>query len=185
MPKRKNRVRTALIASAAVALLAGGTVSASADTSSDDQTTATTTASDDVTFDFGADAVSSPVDDGSGGLVRPLSGGETSTKLSNGRLYFEARNGQDVTGNASYRPYFYSATKYSKSGGSDVQVKLGLYGDDAIFKYPDGWRTVKKGQSFEHNWGRKKISLMGTCSVAGFLTAQGQDTFYTPYVNMC
>ncbi|MFF7883349.1 hypothetical protein ACH40F_44810 [Streptomyces sp. NPDC020794] len=181
MLKHMNHVRAVLIAGAAVALLVGGTATASADNLTDDQQT-TVTSSDDATFAFSDDAVSVQVNDGSGGGVQTR-GGETSTKLTNGRLYFEGRNGRDVSGNSDY---YYSATKYVKSAGSAVKVKLGLHTDNGEFTYPSsGWLGVGKGDTVQHSWGAKKVSGAGSCSVAGFLTADGQSDFFTPYVGIC
>ncbi|MFF4358493.1 hypothetical protein [Streptomyces sp. NPDC001604] len=181
MLNHKNRFRAALIAGAAGALLAGLTSTASAETVINDQQAAAIS-SDEAPFDFSENAVSAPVNDGSGGAMQPR-GGETSTELSNGRLYFEGRNGRDVSGNSIY---YYSATKYTKSAGSGVSVKLGLFSDNGSTRFPaSGWLGVAKGDTVQHSWGAKKVSSAGDCSVAGFLTADGQGDFYTPYENIC
>ncbi|MFF9670588.1 hypothetical protein ACF1GS_02645 [Streptomyces eurythermus] len=117
------------------------------------------------------------------GATTPASagtGGTTSTKLSNGKLYFEARNGSVVSGNSSV---FYGATKYEKNEGSKVYVTLMMVTSEALFK--DTQKAVSAGQSVSHSFGAQSIAKYAPdCSATGLMDAT-TGKYYTPPVTFC
>ncbi|MEU2436931.1 hypothetical protein ACFY9A_10330 [Streptomyces rubradiris] len=107
-------------------------------------------------------------------------GGTTSTKLSNGKLSFEARNGSVVSGNSSV---FYSATEYEKSGGSKVYVTLMMVTSEALFK--DTQKAVSARQTISHSFGAQSIAKYAPdCSATGLMDAT-TGKYYTPPVTFC
>ncbi|MFD8005300.1 hypothetical protein [Streptomyces mirabilis] len=107
-------------------------------------------------------------------------GGTTSTKLDNGTLYFEARNGSVVSGNSSV---FYGATKYKKTGGSKVTAYLKMVTGEAIFSSPQ--KTVSSGATIDYSFGAKSIARFAPdCDASGLMDAStGQ--YYTPSISFC
>ncbi|WP_459738534.1 hypothetical protein [Streptomyces sp. E-15] len=107
-------------------------------------------------------------------------GGTTSTKLSNGKLSFEARNGSVVSGNSSV---FYSATQYEKTGGHKVYVTLKMETSEAVFK--DTEKSVSKGQKVAHSFGAQSIAKYAPdCTATGRMDAT-TGTYYTPPMTFC
>ncbi|WTO37653.1 hypothetical protein OG399_26295 [Streptomyces achromogenes] len=107
-------------------------------------------------------------------------GGTTSTKLSNGTLKFEARNGSVIDGNSSV---FYSATEYDKSGGSKVYATLKMETSNARFS--DTEKAVSAGQSISHSFGAKSIAKYAPdCWAVGLMDAS-TGKYYTPHVSFC
>ncbi|GHH18126.1 hypothetical protein [Streptomyces rubradiris] len=107
-------------------------------------------------------------------------GGTTSTKLSNGKLKFEARNGSVVSGNSSV---FYGATEYEKSGGSKVYVTLMMVTSEALFR--DSQKAVSAGQKVSHSFGAQSIAKYAPdCSATGLMDAT-TGKYYTPPVTFC
>ncbi|MEU0008415.1 hypothetical protein ABZ079_30235 [Streptomyces sp. NPDC006314] len=107
-------------------------------------------------------------------------GGTTSTKLSNGKLSFEARNGSVVSGNPSV---FYGATEYDKSGGSKVYVTLMMETSEGLFK--DKQKAVSAGQSISHSFGGQSIARYAPdCTATGRMDAT-TGKYYTPPVTFC
>ncbi|MGW0731367.1 hypothetical protein [Streptomyces sp. NPDC002851] len=107
-------------------------------------------------------------------------GGTTSTKLSNGTLYFEARNGSVVSGNSSV---FYAATSYKKTGGSKITAYLKMSTENAVMSSPK--KTVTKGRTIDHSFGARSIARWAPdCDAAGLLDAS-TGKYYTPNVSFC
>ncbi|WP_445282426.1 hypothetical protein [Streptomyces sp. DSM 118148] len=107
-------------------------------------------------------------------------GGSTSTKLSNGTLKFEARNGSVVSGNSSV---FYGATEYDKSGGSKVYATLRMETSEALFS--DSEKAVSAGQTISHSFGAKSIARYAPdCWAVGLMDAS-TGKYYTPRVSFC
>ncbi|MYW17005.1 hypothetical protein GT039_15750 [Streptomyces sp. SID2955] len=107
-------------------------------------------------------------------------GGTTSTKLSNGKLQFEARNGSVVDGNSSV---FYSATEYDKSGGSKVYATLKM--ETSVAQFSDTEKAVSAGQSISHSFGAKSIAKYAPdCWAVGLMDAS-TGKYYTPHVSFC
>jgi hypothetical protein len=105
----------------------------------------------------------------------------TSTKLSNGTLYFTAEDGSVVSGNSSL---FYGVTKYAKSGGSTVNVYLKMDTKNAIFSSPQ--KTVSSGQTVEYSFGGKsKAQYAPDCKATGLMDASNGGPYYTPTVTFC
>jgi hypothetical protein len=104
----------------------------------------------------------------------------TSTKLSNGTLYFEAQDGSQVSGN---RTLFYSMTKYTKTGGGSVSIRLGLDTTDRR-KLTDAM-TISSGQTKAHSWGGlSKAVYAPDCAASGYMQAT-TGSYYTPTVHFC
>ncbi|MEU0384353.1 hypothetical protein [Streptomyces chartreusis] len=102
-----------------------------------------------------------------------------STSLSNGTLTISEQDGCQVTGNCSL---FYSSTSYKKTGGSKVDIRLGMTTSDEMFL--DTWKTISKGQTVSHSWGGLKKSRVSDCTIVGYMKASTGD-YYTPPVNVC
>lgn len=104
----------------------------------------------------------------------------TSTKLSNGTLYFEAQDGSVVNGNSSL---FYGATKYTKTGGSAVYITLKMETYNAIFS--DSQKQISSGQTISHSFGGISKSFYAPdCAATGLMDAT-TGTYYTPTVHFC
>ncbi|MFJ4563960.1 hypothetical protein ACIP4U_09625 [Streptomyces caelestis] len=102
-----------------------------------------------------------------------------STSLSNGTLTISEEDGCKVTGNCSL---YYSSTAYKKTGGSKVDIRLGMTTSKELFL--DDWKTISKGQTLSHSWGGKKKSAVPDCTIVGYMKASTGD-YYTPPVNVC
>ncbi|MFE1175219.1 hypothetical protein [Streptomyces sp. NPDC058773] len=109
------------------------------------------------------------------GATAAYAGGSTSTKLDNGRLYFEARNGREI-GQSSSK--FFTGIKYTKSGGGPVTAQLQLHTDDIVVK--GKVRTVKKGHSIKAGW-VLPVSDASDCKAVGVMIANG-SWYETPWV---
>ncbi|MFF1296494.1 MULTISPECIES: hypothetical protein [unclassified Streptomyces] len=107
-------------------------------------------------------------------------GGSTSTKLSNGTLKFEARNGSVVSGNSSV---FYGATQYNKTGGSKVYATLMMETSTALFQ--DSQKAVSAGGSISHSFGALSIARYAAdCTATGRMDAT-TGKYYTPTITFC
>jgi hypothetical protein len=102
-----------------------------------------------------------------------------STSLSNGTLTISEEDGCKVTGNCSL---YYSSTSYKKTGGSKVDIRLGMTTSKEL--YQDKWRTASKGQTVSHSWGGLKKSAVPDCTIVGYMKASTGD-YYTPPVSVC
>lgn len=104
----------------------------------------------------------------------------TSTKLSNGTLYFEAQDGSQVSGN---RTLFYSMTKYTKTGGSATSIQLALWTSEQLWKADAV--TISAGQSKAKSWGGlPKASWAPDCKATGYMVASS-GKYTTPTVTFC
>lgn len=110
------------------------------------------------------------------GATVAYAGGSTSTKLDNGRLYFEARNGREIDQSPSK---FFTGIKYTKTGGGAVTAQLQVHTDDIVLK--GKVRTVKKGHSIKAGWARP-VSDASDCKAVGVMIAEG-NWYETPWVH--
>ncbi|MFJ9466739.1 hypothetical protein [Streptomyces caniferus] len=111
------------------------------------------------------------------GSTAAYAGGSTSTKLDNGRLYFEAHNGREI-GQSSSKVY--AGAKYTKTGGSGtVYAQLRVSFDKGLYK--DTEKAVKKGHSIKYSLS-VPVSVASDCSAVGVMISGGK--FYeTPYID--
>ncbi len=105
--------------------------------------------------------------------------GSKSTALSNGTLTIYADDGCLATGNCSL---YYSSTSYKKTGGSAVDVRLGM--DTSTELFLDSTKTISAGQTLSHSWGGKPKSRVDDCTIVGYMKATTGD-YYTPPVSVC
>lgn len=104
----------------------------------------------------------------------------TSTKLSNGTLYFEAVDGYKVSGNHSL---FYSTTKYKKTGGSTTSIQLALWTETKLTKTDA--MSISAGQTKSKSWGGlPKASWAPVCKATGYMVASS-GKYTTPTVTFC
>ncbi|WP_240139961.1 hypothetical protein [Streptomyces sp. MUM 178J] len=105
----------------------------------------------------------------------------TQTKLANGVLKFEANDGGHVSGNSGL---FYSATTYTKTGGSRVDIILKLQTSEIIKAGPK--KSVSKGQTVGHSFGGlSKARYAPDCRVSGLMNASNGGPYWTPSVKFC
>jgi len=104
--------------------------------------------------------------------------GSTSTKLSNGTLSFDSTNGRLVSGNSSL---FYSAVKYSKTGGGSISLKFLV--DVGSKTYTSPSYSMTSGQSKTHSFGGNPVP--SSCRSTGGINVSGQGYFWTPSLNPC
>ncbi|MFI6104062.1 hypothetical protein [Streptomyces sp. NPDC051310] len=104
----------------------------------------------------------------------------TSTKLSNGTLYFEAQDGSQVSGNSKL---FYSVTKYTKTGGGETSIQLAIWTTTRLHK-TDAMK-ISAGRTKAKSWGGLSKALWAPdCKATGYMVAtSGQYT--TPTVTFC
>ncbi|MEW2087621.1 hypothetical protein [Streptomyces sp. NPDC005283] len=104
----------------------------------------------------------------------------TSTKLSNGTLYFEAVDGYNVSGNHSL---FYSTTQYKKTGGSTTSIQLALWTETKLTKTDA--MSISAGQTKSKSWGGlPKASWAPDCKATGYMVASS-GKYTTPTVTFC
>lgn len=102
----------------------------------------------------------------------------TSTKLSNGRLYFEALHGSVVDGNPTK---WYGTTQYEKTGGNSVNITLEMYTSNGLYR--DSTKSISKGQKKGKTWVVARSSDP-SCSAKGIMVAD-TGTYETPTVHFC
>lgn len=113
------------------------------------------------------------------GSTAAYAGGSTSTKLDNGRLYFEAHNGRDI-GQSSSKVYW--GEKYTKTGGSPVTAQLTAVMEGG--EYKGNRHTVKKGQSITFSWSAP-VSRAEDCTITGIMITDAKR-YQTPWIeNVC